>query len=83
MKAYLILFFVALTIIPFSSCKKCKTCEQTLTTTTNQGGSPQVSHTTFDACGQDLKDVDGKTITATSTSGSVTATTVSKTVCKE
>jgi hypothetical protein len=68
----------------FTNCKKCATCTQTITTSVNVStpGYPQTSKTTFEACGDDLKAVDGKTTTSTSSSGSITATATSKTVCK-
>jgi len=69
--------------IVFTSCKKCANCTQTATTNVNVStpGYPQTTQTTFEACGDDLKAVDGKTTTSTATSGSVTATTTIKTVC--
>jgi hypothetical protein len=67
----------------FTSCKKCANCTQTATTSVNVStpGYPQTSQTTFEACGDDLKAVDGKTTTSTASSGSITATTTATTVC--
>jgi hypothetical protein len=67
----------------FTGCKKCATCTQTLTTSVNVStpGYPQITQTTFEACGDDLKAVDGKTTTSTSSSGGITATATAKTVC--
>lgn len=77
-----IVLFIAVMFITVS-CKKCETCEQTQTTTVNpnMSGYPRTTTITFEACGDNLRDVDGKTTTATSTSGSVTATVTSTTVC--
>jgi hypothetical protein len=68
----------------FTSCKKCATCTQTLTTSVNVStpGYPQTTQTTFEACNNDLKAVNGKTTKSTSSSGSITATVTAKTVCK-
>ena len=68
----------------FTGCKKCATCTQTITTTVNVStpGYPQTSQSTFEACGEDLKAVDGKTTTTTSSSGNITATATSKTICR-
>lgn len=64
-------------------CKKCATCTQTITTSVNVStpGYPQTSKSTFEACGDDLSAVNGKTTTATSSSGSVIVTAISKTTC--
>ncbi len=66
-----------------TGCKKCATCTQTITTKVNVSttGYPQTTKSTFEACGDDLKAVDGKTTTSTSSSGGITATATSKTVC--
>lgn len=80
-----ILTIIVITIsITSLSCKKCATCTQTTTTTVTPAttGYPQTSTTTFEACGQDLKDINGKTVTSTSKQGNITATATSKTVCK-
>ena len=76
-----ILFFCSAV---FTSCKKCATCTQTITTSVNVStpGYPQTSQSTFEACGEDLKAVDGKTTTSTQSSGGITATATSKTVCR-
>jgi hypothetical protein len=68
----------------FTSCKKCATCTQTITTSVNVStpGYPQTSQSTFEACGEDLKAVDGKTTTSTQSSGGITATATSKTICR-
>lgn len=64
-------------------CQKCMTCVQTTTTSVNVQvpGYPQVTRSTFEACGDELKSVNGKTITATSTYDGITATAVTKTIC--
>ena len=66
-----------------TSCKKCATCTQTITTSVNVStpGYPQTTKSTFEACGDDLKAVDGKTTTSTSSTGGITATATSKTAC--
>jgi hypothetical protein len=64
---------VAIFVVAASfGCQRCKTCRST---TTAPGLPSNVS--TFEACGSDLREVDGKTIT--SSMGGYTATT--KTVC--
>ncbi len=65
------------------SCQKCMTCVQTTTTSVNVqvSGYPQVTRSSFDACGDELKSVNGKTITASSTYDGITATSVTKTIC--
>ncbi len=67
----------------FTSCKKCANCTQTATTSVNVStpGYPQTTQTTFEACGDDLKAVDGKTVTSSASSGSIIATTTATTVC--
>lgn len=77
------LFLICLALA-FVGCEKCKDCTMVTETTTSQPtpGYPQTSTTTFEACGKDLKDVDGKTATSTSSSGGYSATATSKTTCK-
>ncbi len=84
MKKTLFLALLLSTAALFISCKKCATCTQTITTSVNVStpGFPQVTKTTFEACDDDLKAVDGKTITSTSTSGGITATVTSHTICQ-
>ena len=57
---------------------------QTITTTVNvySPDYPQTTKTTFQACGNDLKDINGKTTTSTAQQGNIVATATSKTVCK-
>lgn len=63
----------------FLGCEKeqCKIC--TTTTTCTGGYSTKI---TFEACGKDLKDVDGKTFTTTVTAGGITVTCTERTNCK-
>lgn len=67
----------------FTSCEKCADCTTTVTTTVNVPvtGYPQTSKTTFEACDDDLEDVDGKTVTSTSSVGNITATATARTTC--
>ncbi len=67
-----------------AGCKKCKECTTTTTTTvsTPTPGYPQTTTTTFEACDDDLKSVDGKTTTSTSSIGGITATATARTSCK-
>lgn len=54
-------------MICFTSCKKCETCTQTITTSIDQGsapGYPQTTTSTFEACDDELAKVDGKTVTS-------------------
>jgi hypothetical protein len=85
MKTIKILFLCALTIVlsVLTGCKKCATCTQTITTTVNVStpGYPQTSKTTFEACGDNLKAVDGTTTTSSSSAGGITATATARTVC--
>ena len=72
-------------VLLFSAgCKKCKDCTTTTTTSVNTPtpGYPQTSTSNFEACDDDLKAVDGKTTTATSSYGGITATVTSKTICR-
>ncbi len=82
MKTYYLI--LCLVILSFGACKKCKDCTTTTTTTVNQAtpGYPQTATTTAEYCDDDLKSVDGKTVTSSSTSGNITATVTSKTTCK-
>ena len=67
----------------FVSCKKCKTCTQTITTTVNvpTPGYPQTSETTEEVCGKDLEEIDGKSVSSTSTNGGITATVTVSVTC--
>jgi len=50
----------------FQSCKKCATCTTTEITTssdTSQSQYPEISKSTFELCGQDLKNVNTQKIT--------------------
>lgn len=76
MKKILFLFCV----IMFFSCEKDTGCKSCTTVTTCTGG--YTTSTTFEACGQDLKEIDGKTIKSTASSGGVTVTCTAKTTCR-
>jgi len=78
------LFLIIAAIALFASCQKCAECTQIITTTVTPStpGYPQTTTTTFDACDDELKEVNGKTLVTTSVQGSITATSTSKTVCK-
>jgi hypothetical protein len=67
-----------------SSCEKCVTCTETQTSTVNitTAGYPQTTVIVFDACGTEIKKVDGKKVTTTTTYGNRTITTTSVTKCK-
>lgn len=67
-----------LVVLSSTSCKKCKDCEQTSTTTGGGILNPQPTSVVFEACDDDLKDVDGKTTVVQV--GNLTITT--KTTCK-
>lgn len=84
----LILFvFSTLGVLIFSSCKKCATCTQTINITTKTStptpGYPQtdITTSTFEACGDNLKEVDGSTTESTASAGIVTVTSTSRTIC--
>ena len=85
MRTFKLALLCTLTIVlsVLTGCKKCATCTQTITTTVNVStpGYPQTSKTTFEACGDNLKAVDGKTTTSTSSSGGITATATARTAC--
>jgi len=72
------LLFICFVFICLLSCEKekCKSC-----TTTISGGGVS-SSTIFEACGDDLKAVDGKIITSTASAGGITVTVISRTNCK-
>lgn len=82
-KIHLLVYLTSVLILS-AGCKKCKDCTTTTTTTvsTPTPGYPQTTTSNFEACDDDLKAVDGKTTTATSTSGGITATVTSKTICR-
>jgi hypothetical protein len=69
------LLFICLSLICLMSCElqKCKMCT---TVTTCPGASPIT--VTAEACGKDLRDVDGKTVTVISSGYTIT----SRTTCK-
>lgn len=72
------LLFICFVLICFLSCEKlekCKTC------TTTISGSGMNSSTTFEACGSDLKKVDGQVVTSTVTVSGSTVTVTSRTTC--
>lgn len=79
---YTLATIISLTLFA-ESCNQCGTCTTTITTTVNVStpGYPQTSKTTFNACGKDYRDANGKQSTSTSTSGGITATAKSKTTC--
>ena len=83
MKTKLFLICIALSFA-FIGCEKCKDCTTTtvISTSSPTPGYPQTTTTDFEACGKDLKDVDGKTYTSTSSSGSMSATGTATTICK-
>ena len=63
---------LALLLVGLFSCNnKCETCTQTMTANQHIQGYPVTS--TFEACGDDLKNIDGKVIKTTS--GTLTITT--------
>lgn len=81
-----ILILLALTSLGLflvSGCTKCETCTQTITTTVSPStpGYPQTQTSTFDACGDNLKQVDRSTSNSTVTSGGVRVTATMKTNC--
>ena len=84
MKAIISILTFTIIVILNSGCEKCKTCTTTTTTTVNVAtpGYPQTTTTTAEYCDDDLKSVDGKTTTVSSSSGNITATATSKTTCK-
>jgi hypothetical protein len=73
------LFFLAL-LSMLISCEKDSGCKTCTTKTTCTGG--YTTSATFEACGQDLKEIDGKTIKSTASSGGVTVTCTAKTTCR-
>jgi len=79
MKKYslIILAFFALT---FVSCKKCEECT-TVTTTTAVGIADVVTSTTFEACDDEIDEVEGSTTVDNSAGGAGSTVTVT-TTCK-
>ena len=71
-------------------CNRCEECTTTSTITetitSGWGGGQTVtragSSTTFEACGSDRREVDGKTTTSTTTTPNSKITTVTTTKCK-
>lgn len=79
----------AIVFITLSSCNRCEECTTTTTTTEHNsggwGGRSQTttkSQTTFEACGSDRKDVDGKTTTTTSNVNGNEIVVTTHTTCK-
>lgn len=65
------------------SCKKCATCTTTATVSCNEVPVPSATQTTtFDACGDDLKRMDGNESTQINYIAGKKYVTVSKTSCK-
>ena len=63
----------------FLGCEK-EQCELCTTVTTCTGGYS--TKVTFEACDEDLEDVDGKVYTSSATVGGITVTCTSRTSCK-
>lgn len=74
---------IILILIAFYGCRKCETCTQTIKTTVNVStpGYPQTITTTFEACGKELKEIDGTMTTSTANSGYIIATSTITTYC--
>lgn len=89
MKNIKLALFSLLTAGLFSvaSCTKCETCTQTITTTTKTStptpGYPttDITTSTFEACGDNLKQADGSTYNSTASSGGITVTSTMRTNC--
>lgn len=84
MRTKLTLCLLALSLMGFVGCEKCKDC----TTVTHVTSTDPTAHyndvvtTSSDVCDDDLKSVDGKTTTQTTSSGTYTITVTAKTTCK-
>lgn len=80
MKKTLLSVAVVALAFSYTSCQRCSTCTQTVTTSDNfTGNPPAVVQTTFEACGQDLKDAENLNSSTTQNVGGnviVTTTTV-------
>ena len=66
MKKLIIIIILLGFVILFLSCKKCRTCTQTTKTsslTGGNGGGIDTKVTTFEACGKQLKEIDGTDVT--------------------
>ena len=75
------LFLIIGVILFLTNCEeKCSSC--TVKTTCTGGGVSNVTSTTFEACGSEIKEVDGKTITTTVTISGITVKCVAKTTCR-
>jgi hypothetical protein len=75
----LTILIVSLAMLFLFSCEKLETCK---TCTTNISGGGMNTSTSFEACGKDLKEVDGQVVTSTATYGGITVTVTSRTTCK-
>lgn len=77
------LSFLIISVLTLNSCKKCADCTRVDTTTASPStpGFPYTSKTTFEACGDELKEVDGKTTTSKTIQSGVTVTLKSTTTC--
>ena len=69
----LLLLLIILSFAELTNCKKCKICTTEMTGT----GMP-TTITNWEACGDDLRAVDGKTVTSTTSGITVTR----RTTCK-
>jgi len=82
------LFLILLICFFAYSCKKCAICTQTKTTTINNPysgpiqGYPQTEVTSFEACGEYLKNVNGQTITSSIEVPGYVGRVVTKTKCQ-
>ena len=72
------LLFFCLLVFLFS-CEKLENCK-TCTTTISGGGMS--SSTTFEACGSDLRKIDGQVTTSTASYGGISVTVTTRTTCK-
>lgn len=71
-----IIILIVLLQILFISCKRCAECtvKTTSSITPNITGYPQTTYSTLELCGDDLKELDGKTTVSKSNAGTHTIT---------
>jgi len=79
-----IILAMSIIVMGFVSCEKCETCITTTVTSTSVStpGYPQTTKTTFEACGDQLKQIDGNKTTSTAYAGNISATSTATTICQ-
>ena len=82
-KRTIILILAAVAMLAMlDSCKRCVTCTQTTTTTCNGNVVPEAgSVTTIEACGSDIREIDGMEVTQSNIVAGKTYVSTCRTEC--